>query len=304
MSGRISTRTMYEGISSSIARASARASRLQQGLGDGRAVRTPSDDPVRAHQAMWYREQLRANDQYERNLEGIKSQLSATDTVLGQIQDVLAQVRTLQTSGADDSIGKDGRAALASQIDQTMELLAELGNSRYAGIYLFAGHRTLEAPVVSQRGKDGKIEQVSFNPRGTEGDLIRSAGPEVSLTINVTASDVFGDGAELFARLKDLRSALAANDGDRIRNLGGVLDQQLDRVTEAATTIGSLEGRVEGLQSRIQQDRQSYEEGRSSAEDLDVAKAVVEFQTEQAALQAALASGSRILNMSLLDYVK
>jgi flagellar hook-associated protein 3 FlgL len=303
MAGRISTLTLYDGIAQSIARSSQRMLKLQQGMGDGREVRAPSDDPVRAQQAMWYREQIRSNAQYQRNLDQILSNLSASESALSQIQDQFSQIRSLQTSGSDDSMGADGRAALAAQVDQLTQVLAETGNSRYAGAYLFGGRNTLDPPIVIQKDASGRVEKIGFNPSGVGGDLVRMAAPEVSLTINVTASDVFGKDADLFGILGELREALAANDGDRIRGLAGRLDAAQDTIANAVTTIGSLTERAQTLKTRVEQDGISYEKGRSDAEDLDVARATVDFQAEQAALQAALASGSRILNLSLLDYL-
>ena len=69
---RISTQTLYDvDRRTPSARATSSVLKLQLSIADGRAMRTPSDDPVRAHQAMWYREQMRATEQYERSLQTV-----------------------------------------------------------------------------------------------------------------------------------------------------------------------------------------------------------------------------------------
>jgi len=304
MTIRISTRSLHEGISDSIAAASQRTLKLQQGLGDGKAVRTVSDDPVRAHQAMWFRERIRAADQYERGIEGVSAYLSNTESTLSQIQDTLGELMSLQTSAADDALGEEGRAALAIKVDQMIELLFELGNTRYAGLYVFGGQRTLDPPLTIERSAEGAPSAVSFNPQGIGRPITRQVGQDLSLTINVTATDVFGEDGELFKQLVQLRDELLANNGDGIRGMAEALDEASERVSIATTSIGSLINRTETLKTRLGEERISYEDGRSRAEDLDVARAIVDFQSEQVSLQAALEAGSRILNLSLLDFIR
>jgi flagellar hook-associated protein 3 FlgL len=304
MAVRISTKALHEGIAASIASASQRALKLQMGLADGKAVRTPSDDPVRAHQSMWFRERIRATDQYVRSIDGIGSYLNNLEASLGQVQDAIGDLMSLQTQAADDSTGADGRAALAVKVSESMELLAELGNTRYAGLYIFGGRRTLEAPVVPERDANDTMTGAHFNPQGVGGALKRVVGQDLSLTINVTAADVFGENGALFNQLSQLREALLNNDGDRIRSMGSSLEEASNRVITATTSVGSLISRTDTLKSKLGQEQTSYEDGRSKAEDLDMARTVVDFQAEQTSLQASLSAGSRILNMSLLDYLR
>lgn len=304
MPGRISTRTLHESIAQSIGAANQKVLKLQQGLGDGRAVRRPSDDPVRTHQSMLFREQIRAGDQYERTLSGTISVLSATESAMQDMQDILADLRALQASASDDSVGAEGRQVIAAQIGDAMELLVSLGNTQYAGRYLFGGRQTLSPPLVVRRTSEGTTESVGLSPGGVAGSLKRQVSADVSLTINVTAVDLFGQGAELFSTLGEFRGALLRNDGDAIRSAAEKLDRAGERVSDATTVIGSLMSRAESLHLQVQQERVSYEDGRSRAEDLDMARAIVDFQSQQVALQAALSSGSRILNLSLLDFLK
>jgi flagellar hook-associated protein 3 FlgL len=301
---RISTVGLNQAISDAISASSQRMLKLQQGLGDGKAVRTPSDDPVRAQQAMWYRERIRASEQYSRNVETVSSTLSNTDSTLTQIQDAVAQLNSLVTSAGDDSLGADGRAALATEVDQLSEQLAELGNSRYAGTYLFGGTRSLTPPLQVQRDAQGNIQSITLTDQGSSGAVKRQVDQDLSLTINVKPADLFGKDGGLFTQLKSLREALQANDGGRIRAMSSEFTQASDRVSTASTAIGALIQRTDALKSRLAEQTTNYQSGLSQAEDLDMAQAAVDLQSEQLSLQAALEAGSRILNLSLLDYLK
>jgi flagellar hook-associated protein 3 FlgL len=304
MSGtRISTKTLHDGIAEAIGRRNQELLKLQMQISDGRAVRAPSDDPVRAQQAMWFRERSRANAQYERSLQSVTTTLSATENTLNSISDVLSEARDLQVRGANDALEGDARASYAAQVNQEIELMLSLANDQFAGTYTFGGRNSLQAPYIATRDKSGRITGVKVNPHGIDGGLVRQVGPDVSLTINVLGTDLFGKDAAAFQSLIDLRTALEKGTGDQIRAAGNPLAVALNRVVKANSDTGALMGRVEALLARAGRDQVNYEDGRSRAEDLDVAKAMVDFQQDQVALQAALKSGSQILNMSLLDYI-
>jgi flagellar hook-associated protein 3 FlgL len=300
---RISTKTLYDAIATSIGARNQQILKLQLSVADGRAVRGPSDDPVRAQQAMWYREQKRESEQYERTLQSVTISLSATENTLSTISEVVSEVRDLQVRGSNDALEGDARSAYAAQVDQGLELLLSLANDRFAGTYTFGGRNTMAAPYVAERDRSGRIVKVRTNSRGIEGSLVRQVGPDVLLTVNVAGADLFGKDGAAFQSLIDLRTALDAGDGDKIRAMALPMDSALDRVAKASSVQGALSGRVASLLERAGREMISYEDGRSRAEDLDVARAMVDLQQEQVALQAALRSGAQILNLSLLDYI-
>ncbi len=300
---RISTKTLSNAVSDSISARSQKLLKLQLSIADGRALHAPSDDPVRAQQAMLFREQKRAAEQYERNLQSVSASLSATESLLNNISDVVSEVRELQVRGADDAQGPDARAAYAAQVDQDLELLLSLANEKFAGTYVFAGRKTLQEPYVAERDAAGRITRVSANPAGIDGQLVRRVGPDTELTINVQGDDLFGEDAAAFQALIDLRAALEEADGEAIRATATSLEGVVGRVVEAHAIHGALSARAETLLENVGRDIIEYEDGRSRTEDIDVAQAMVELQQEQVALQAALQSGAAILNLSLLDYL-
>ena len=303
MPDRISTKTLHDSIAASIGLRSQKLLKLQMSLSDGRSVRTPSDDPVGAHLSMWFREQTRANDQFERNIQSAITHLNNSEGLLSNLADLIHETRELQTTAASDATGADGRHAIATQVNQLIELYVSLGNDRFAGTYSFGGTNTLEAPLTVERDAEGRITQVAYRRSGASGDRVRQLGADVLLTINVDRADLFGEDASAFRTLIGLRDALEANDGDAIRAMSDPLDGFLDTVLRATASVGALMGRADALLERVQLDRVQYEAGRARAEDVDMARALVEFQQEQTALQAALNAGSRILNQGLLDYL-
>lgn len=306
MANRISTRSIYENLLHTTIGAQDKLNRLQHSIADGTRLRSPSDDPVGTHLALRARERLSANEQYTKSLEHSLTHLEASDAVLTQIEDLVTEVRSLQTSAANDTLGAEERAAMAAQVDQLTRQLVELGNQQFAGVYLFGGKQTQQAPFRLEEGRDGAVARVtrSGDLRAIESPVVRQVDRDVLLSIHAKASDVFGEGQELFGTLIDLREALAKNSGDAIRQVGAQIDEAQNGVLAAHGVVGTLMQRAETLKTQLERDSMSHEAERARLEDLDVAEAMFEMSQQQTALQAALEAGSRILTLSLLDYMK
>ncbi len=298
----IPSQSMYSAILRSINRAQGRISELQRGLADGRAIHAPSDDPVGTALTLRARDRIAAINQYQRNLSNGRSHLEATDSLLTQIEEVVIQSRVLVTQAGNGSLGPDDRAILGEQADALVREALDLGNQRFAGVHLLGGVRSLEKPFVARTDRAGAIVGISSQVEN-DTPIVRQVGEDVFLSIRVPASDVFGEGQELFARLIELRDALRDDDRESLAELGRNLDADHDRVVAAHGVVGTLMLRAEGLESNLQSDAVTVASDKSRLEDLDVPAALMELQQQEVALQAALQTGARILSLSLLDYL-
>jgi flagellar hook-associated protein 3 FlgL len=303
MSTRVSTSDMNAWITRSILQNQARVYQLSRGVADGKAVHLPSDDPVALSLAMASREKLRANGQYQKNVAQAQAHLSATDDALIEIEDIFTQARVLQVQGADDTQELDGRRALAKQVDQLIQQLVDAGNRSFGGTYLFGGTQTLEPPLQMTLDDQGQVADVTVNPAGIDGAVVRQVRPDLSLSIHLPGSEVFGEGQENFQVLFELRNALLSDDPEAIRAAGQPLADAQTRVVTAHAVVGALLGRVDSVQTQLEGEQVSQEAQRAQAEDLDLAGALLELNQNQTALQAALQVGSQILQSSLLDYI-
>ncbi|MFN8548459.1 MAG: flagellar hook-associated protein FlgL [Candidatus Eisenbacteria bacterium] len=303
---RISTRSIYQNLLNTTVSAQDKLNTLQRQIADGKKLRTPADDPVGTHLDLRAREHLSANEQYQKGLEQGLNHLEATDSLLTQVEDSIATARSIQVSAANDGMAPEDRAAMAEQLDQMVRQMVEFGNQQFAGTRLFGGLKSEQAPFAIQETANGKVSQVlkTSGASAKEEPVVRRVDRDVLLSIHAKASDVFGEGQELFKAYIGLRDALAKNDVDAIRQQGDKLDQAQNRVLAAHGVVGTLIQRAESLRTALDRDSQSHEAEKSRLEDLDVAAAVFEMSQQQTALQAALQAGSRILTLSLLDYMQ
>lgn len=108
----------------------------------------------------------------------------------------------------------------------------------------------------------------------------------------------------LFSRLINLRDALRDNDERGIVFAGEKLDADIARVAEVRAEVGVRSRRIASATEREEDLKVLDTSLRSEIRDLDFSEAAVRFNLLQQQLQAGLNSASRLIQLSLLDFVR
>ncbi|MFD2451191.1 flagellin [Ideonella paludis] len=82
------------------------------------------------------------------------------------------------------------------------------------------------------------------------------------------------------------------------------IDSVRNHLQSARSMTGEMLTRIDGAEVRVQDLKLFSENTRSAAEDLDMIKAISDFQNKQSGYQAALQTYSSMQRMSLFDYIK
>jgi len=82
------------------------------------------------------------------------------------------------------------------------------------------------------------------------------------------------------------------------------LDSLSDHLQAARSMTGEVLNRIEGVKGRLEDIKLFGETTRSDAEDLDMVRAISDFQNQQTGYQAALQTYASMQRMSLFDYIK
>ena len=108
----------------------------------------------------------------------------------------------------------------------------------------------------------------------------------------------------LITRLIRLRDALLANDERGITLAGEGLDEDVSRIAEVRADIGVRSRRLATATEREEDLRILDQSLASDIRDLDFSEAAVRFSLLQQQLQAGLSSASRLVQISLLDFLR
>ncbi len=290
---------------------------LQQALGQvakrqdqvasGKRILAPSDDPTGSAQALAQRSKLRATEQYQKNVGEVRGHLESVEATIQSVVEHLTRAQETAVRGAGDTLGALERQGLAVYVDQLLESLVAEANTREGGRYLFGGQESTTAPYSVTRNVNGQITAVAENPRGISDEVAVEIGEGESITLTVPGPDVFGDPADptyAFDVLIRLRDSLDTNDGAGAQAAIDELETAIQRGLVTSTVVGYRLNRLDLAQARLEGEAIGQTDRLSRIEDIDMAQAVLQFQQQEIIYQAALAAGARIIQPTLLDFLR
>ena len=122
----------------------------------GQAIQKPSDDPVVAVRSLKYRTQLTKIEQYlDSNIPEALSWMEVTEEALTGIHSLVQQINTYCNQAVNGYLELTDRDSIVATLEEYKEQLFELGNTDYAGRYVFSGYRT-DTPLMFEKATNGK----------------------------------------------------------------------------------------------------------------------------------------------------
>ncbi len=223
---RVSDQTRHSQNLRHLETASHRMDTIQQQLSSGRRIQRASDDPAGVSTSLGYRVSIGFETQMRRNIDSATGLLDVTDVALDSATSAVQRVRELAVQASTGTLGADERSAIASEVDQIMSQLIQVGNTNYGGQYIFAGFQT-RAPAYVATGHP----PTAVTYQGDAGVRETQVSTTSSVLVNVPGSDVFGG---VFDDLIALRQALETNAPIGTIQQGiGAMDTALDSILKA-----------------------------------------------------------------------
>ncbi|WP_018132180.1 flagellar hook-associated protein FlgL [Effusibacillus pohliae] len=277
-----------------------RMQQYQDMMATGKRVNKPADDPVSVSYAMRYKSQIANNEQYKRNLDRARSMLDATDDAISKVNALMQRVRELAVQGASDTATIDAKTAIASEVGQLYEELVNLGNTRFNGKSLFNGQMTDQNPYTLANAK---------NQNSDPNSILVAVADGVNIPINTTGNQVFGQNVGVepdnaFAIVQDLQTFLLANNSAAISQLIGRIDSRLSKIQNAWADVGGRANRVDLIRNRTEDTGLNLQKLSSDVEDADMAEVITKFKTQESVYRSALSAGARIIQPSLVDFLR
>jgi flagellar hook-associated protein 3 FlgL len=277
-----------------------RMATYQRQLASGRRMDKPSDDPLATNTALRLRTELSGLAQDQRSISDARGWLDTTESSLGAITDVTQRARELVIQGANGTLSQADRNKIADEIDQLVATAKSAANASYGGRYVLSGTMTDTPPYLT-----GAVDTWQGD---SGGQVFRQIGPGVSIPINVRGEDILGNGGadgKLLSTLRTVATDLRAGNVTALQTTDvTALSTNLEDVTSARGVVGALTNRLESASARLAQVEESTTALLSETEDTDVAKALIDLSTQQSVYQAALKSGSSLVQQSLLDFLR
>lgn len=279
-----------------------RLSDLQNQLGTGLRVNRPSDDPIDARRAVNLRTLIGENQQFLSNIQDARPMLTEGADVLQRVVSIIHRVRELTIQGANETNSQDQLDLIALEINQLLEETVVASNHQTNGRFVFAGTRTLTRAFVETRVA-GSITAVTYQGNANAIQIAPSAGTLVG--INETGPSAFQNTVDIFQMLIGIRDDLRAGNQTNIQAVRlDELSSALDDILLSESRLGAVENSFNRIDSNTQDFIVQLQGLLSEKIDADFAETMLNFNTQSNAFEAALNAGARIIQPTLLDFLR
>ncbi|MCA1055295.1 flagellar hook-associated protein FlgL [Rossellomorea aquimaris] len=280
-----------------------RMGQLQDQLATGKKITKPSDDPVVAMKGMFYRSNLTSIDQYKRNLSELYLWMDNSEAGIDQVNQGLQRVRELTIQGKNGTLSDEDKKAVAVEIEQIKQDLVGVAETKVAGRYIFHGTDVGNSPIKDGNPSDGSVPKVADNLTSSViGSYNVEVSQGVSLKANVNPGNVFSQ--KLFDTVHNIQKALESGDTTSLDAELGNLDDVMETLSAERSELGARYNRLEMIDDRLGQQEVVANRILSDNEDADIERVITDLKTQESVHRAALGVGARIIQPTLMDFLR
>ncbi|KGP73560.1 flagellar hook-associated protein FlgL [Pontibacillus yanchengensis] len=267
-----------------------RMGKFQEQLSTGKKISKPSDDPVVAMKGMNYRTELTEIEQYKRNVGEVHNWMDNSDAALDKTTQSLQRLRELAVQGSNGTYEEGQRKNIAKEVSQLKDHLQDIGNTKFNNKYIFNGNDTTTKPIDSS-GVSDNSEPVNIE-----------VFDGIKIQTNVNPQEVFSQ--DMFDKIDSFIGKLEGTESGSLDESIKDMSDLIDNTVNARADLGARMNRVDLIEDRLASQEISATKNLSDAEDADMEKVITNLKTQESVHRAALGVGARIIQPSLMDFLR
>lgn len=309
---RVSANSFSDTLITQLGNLAVRQTRLQSQAATGQRVRLPEDDPVALRRVLDLNSEFRSTGQYSRN---IARQLELAQSSFNGIK----AIKTLSDRAGEIAIQVDDLKSpeelqfYAKEVTEMIKQAVHVMNATNRGDAVFGGTIADRPPFVMTLDSNNNVTGVTYQGNVSLSETEISEGVTIttqSLGENTTGAGPRGlvtdsrSGADFFNHLISLQNNLLAG------NIAGVTANRTELANDESNILyhissnGAIQSRLEATDAMTRERGLSIEAQVSKEVDADLSQTLVRLSQTQTAYEAALQSGARAMNLSLMDYLR
>ncbi|MEC2309885.1 flagellar hook-associated protein FlgL [Bacillus atrophaeus] len=278
----------------------AKLDKLQSQVSSGKKISKASDDPIVAMKSLKYNTQLSQVKQYQSNASQAFTWLENTETNITEGIDVLSKVRDLVVQAKNGQNGEAELKSIGVEVNQLKEQLLNIANTQVNGRYIFNGTNSDSPPVVDNGDGTYTIPDAD--------DVNVNISSNMTLKVNSDPKSAFGgtsaSGQNVFEMLESLENALNSGSVDDMKSTLSDIDQFTDGMSAERSDIGARYNRLELINKRLETQEETATKVLSDNEDVELEEVITDFIAQQSVHRAALAVNAKIVQPTLIDFLK
>jgi flagellar hook-associated protein 3 FlgL len=310
---RVSANTFSDTLITQLNNLSVRQQRLQSQAATGQRVRLPEDDPVALRRVLDMQSEFSSNGQYTRNIDRQLELAQASYNGIKSLKTISDRASEIATQ-VDDLKSPEELQFYAREITEMLKQAVHLLNATNRGDAIFGGTVTDQPPFNMTLDANGNVTAVTY--QGNTAQAESEIAEDIMLSTQIVGENNTGSGprglvtdsrsgADLLNHLISLQNNLISGNTAAIAATDrGNLANDEDNLLYHISSNGAIQARLETTQALNAERGLAIEEQVSKEVDADLAQTLVKLSQTQTAYEAALQSGARALNLSLLDYLR
>lgn len=163
-------------------------SKLQEQYSTGSRINRASDDPSAAYQVLGLNTQSKSLENFISTIDDVSSVLEMSTTIFNSMSSELSKVKVSLNQIISGTYDENGRKRLAGQVNDSLNQLVSLANTKHSGKFIYGGNDTANAPYTVEKTGE-RITKVTY--RGSDEDRNIKVAPGVE-------SNAYYVGDELF----------------------------------------------------------------------------------------------------------
>jgi len=309
MYGRVTQGTITSQLLRNINSNLSQSQALQEKLSTGRELNRPSDNPVGITYSLRYRSDLALNERLQTNVDSAASYLDFNDTLMTQTGDILKRIKDLSVQGSNGTNPQVALDNIAGEIEQLKAQLVDISNSQFKGKYIFNGQMT---------------DQIAYDPSVDPTKVVTDPGQieylinnGIKMNVNLNGNEVFGyppassgvpspkyEEDNLFYVIDNIVSNLRSGTHSGVAAQIPFLESRQDKILTQQAEVGARVNRLELMEQRLTDLNLNLTTLQSKTEDADIEDLIIRSKVNESIYQASLSVGSKVIQPSLVDFLR
>ena len=276
-------------------------SKLQDEVTTGKRWTSPSEDPVASNGVLRNDSAQRAITQYRTGISTAKRRVELEDGVLQQLGDLVTRAREIAIQQGDSTASSTARQQAVGEVNGLIAQAVALANTRDADEFLFGGAQSTTPPYTVVTSTSNS----TFTTTGASGTRGIEIGSNDRIVAHHDGATVFGTPAGgLLQSIADLGAALQTGVESSVRGTLGSLEAAHQGLQALVAETGARGARLEMADTNLGAFSSQLTASNSQLQDVDLESTLTALVSKQTAYQAAMAATSRVLTMSLTQYLR
>ena len=299
---------------------------LNQQITTGKVISKVSDDPQKAIKIMNMNNEIKYTEKYNSNIDETVGWMNTSDASLQTVGDLLGEIKDTILKVGNGTYSQSEMKSLNSDMNEKIKQLGDTLNSTYGGKYMFGGSNVDDAPIKVTTDTNGVVK-LEFN-KGKNGqilpnteDLKTDISGGVNIDYNVSVGELFnikdanGNNTNLLDEVNNISKLMndIANGDEQtaskakdtlLNDTKGKIDTLFDHVLTERTSLGVKVSTAEKIKDANDDDLTTMKDVLSKDQDTDVVEAFIELQSAELVYQASIKVGSKLIQPTVLDYIR